>query len=231
MSLTLKQLSQLVVKLHDKAKEPNEESIDWREASHYIKAETAAIMRNSFYEFYTPETRTMPAHYKVTYEDVKIKEDRRGRNYAERPARYIAAPNNMGVVEVVPVSKKDIEVDPMIITSREQMNVVKRLEAGSVELEWTVYPERDIFMFGKKSRKTLLEHGFTAVDITLLSIEPEKMDDNDPYILPEEYQNEVILKVYNIMNAARAGSLSMRDIEDIRNNLEEVNNENTTGVR
>lgn len=219
---TLKQIAQLVTKLYAKAKEPDERELDYREAIPYIKSAASSLMQKHFFQFYSGagSKRDLPAHYKLTYENVPVLEDDRGRNYAEIPAAYLSLQKDLGIRQVLPVSKKDLEVQSMIIISEESAMIMKRLDAGAMEMEWVVMPLQGKLLFKRRARKTLLESGIHSVDITLLAATPDDLTENDAFTLPEEYHNEVILQVFRIMQEARGARISMDDVRELQQDLE-----------
>lgn len=217
---TLKNIGQMVAKLYAKAKDPDERELDHREAYPYIRSASAKIMQQNFFQFYTPETREIPAHYQITYEDVEVKLDERGRCYSEIPADYLMLPKNLGLREILPVSKKDVEVDPMVIMSQEYNHIMKRLDAGSLDGEFAALPRRDKVYFTKSFGKSLFDKGITKVDITLLATTPENVGENDKFTLPEEYHNQVIMEVFSIFAGARASRISMDDVRELQQDLE-----------
>lgn len=217
--VTLKYIAQLVCKLYAKAKEQDFIELDEREVYPFIRSYSAKIMKAEALQLYNTEGKELDAHYIYPYEGINILKDSRDRNYIDLPANYVTLFKNQGIQEVVPVSDKDYEADPMILVGQGKMSILRRLPAGAMELEWVAEILPSQLRFKKRNGQTLIEAGFKQVDLKMIVASPEISDPNDPFPLPEEYIGDVVDNALMIFLKARGARIAIEDVRDLREDL------------
>jgi hypothetical protein len=217
--VTLKYIGQLVCKLYAKAKEQDFTELDVRETYPYIRSYSAKIMKAEALQLYNTEGKEMDAHYIYPYENLTIQVDDRNRNYIDLPANYVTLFKNQGIQEVMPVSEKDYDLDPMILVGQGKMSILRRLPAGSMELEWVAEVLPNQLRFKKRSGKTLVESGIKKVDLKMIVSSPEITNPDDPFPLPEEYIADVVDYAFMLFAKARGAQIAIEDVRDLREDL------------
>lgn len=218
-TVTLKYIANLVTKLYAKAKDKDMTELDVREVYPYIRSLSAKIMKADALSMYNEEGKELDAHYIYPYEGQSILTDDRGRCYLDLPAQYLSLFKNQGIQEVIPVSEKDYDCDPMILVGQGKMSILKRLPAGSMELEWIAEILPTQLRFLKRNGQTLKEAGINKVDLKMVVPSPETSDPDEPFPLPLEYLSDVVLQAFILFAQARGERIAMEDARDLSEDI------------
>lgn len=123
-----------------------------------------------------------------------------GRNYINLPGAYVNIYNGKGIQRVRPQTKSPSKNRAMIPINPFDMDLYEAIESGIEVLrgQFCWEPSRDRIYFTEKNDKTLLDEGIKKVEVTMVTIDPNTVGDNDNYPIPQDMEQAVIAQVLQL---------------------------------
>ena len=219
--MKLGKMAELVVRLYEKARRPEDYKLDLREVVDLLIATASKLMKPYFYEARKEGDKGIPSHYLWTFENIpviRIPDSIKCESII--PSKYLALPKDRGLYSVEPVSD-DIEFNrPVILVRQGLMGITRNLPTGSMDLELVSEIRLTKLIHWPLRGKAWTEYGINKVNITLaIAGIDQNANIDDEFNIPPDIEMDVIWSVFMMFAQARSMTLSMKDQIDMQNEL------------
>lgn len=200
---TINKLTHQVKRLLSSGTTPKDSKLSDAYIQSEIRQVTHQLLKAEYYT-YKNEGFSDPSPLCIaTYENVPVLNDTlRKRNYCAMPAYPMNLPGGIGVQQVKPqtgIPARDVAMIPVMPL---EFELFKSLLVGAEVMsdQFTFEVDRNKIFFTKKSDKSLLDSGITAVEIKLLVHDPSQIGIDDPYPISPEMEVDVLKGVLLLHN-------------------------------
>lgn len=195
--VTLKFLSQQVIRMLSKGTPSKDSRLDEREIAESLRQELSASVYKRWYEAKKNKWETVNPRF-LKRLTLPVQDDSSAKvNYSTITEPYIHFPDGTGVRSVRPVTTKSAINKAMIPTRPQEMDVYHDTITRSLEgqFSWSLIDNR--IEFTKRWQKTLLQEGVKNVDVVIVSVANENIGLTDVLPISPEQRNEIVTNTIN----------------------------------